>query len=231
MKTKYPGVLSAIAQVLCIKKAMENGIQLELNRFSSNSSCFNYLDLITDTFFAGPFSRVVGGSIGNEGFSIIPFIEAKIVEPSGDFYYFGEDGDCSEELVEKYVENGVAEFYLDGEELDKDLLVEKYRLHESIVKEAEELFSSVLDYIKTKQFSFIESLKYETPLYVALLCKALEELKLGDTEQANQTLKNTNITDKEAIQIVKKYADLFSFKNLAVKGYALKEWKETIELI
>lgn len=230
MKTKYIGILSAIAQVLCIKKAIEKGIHLELERLSSYS-CFYYHELISDKIFAGPFSRVVGGSIGNEGFSIIPFIEAKIVEPSGDFYYFGEDGDCAEELVEKYVENGVTEFYLDGDEIDKDFLVEKYKLHESVVKEAEELFSSVLDYIKTKQFSFIEGLKYETPLYVALLCKALEELKQGDTEQANQTLKNTDITDKEAIEIVKKYADVFSLKNLAVKGYALKEWKETIELI
>lgn len=230
MKTKYVGILSAIAQVLCIKKAMENGIKLELNLLSSHS-CFHYHDLISDTFFAGPFSRVVGGYIGNEGFSITPFIEAKLVEPSGDFYYFGEDNDSQEELVDKYVDNGVTEFYFDGDKIDEDSLVEKYRLHESIVKEAEEIFSNVLDYIKTKQFSFIDGLKYETPLYVALLCKAIEELKQGDTEEANKTLKNTDITDKEAIEIVKKYADLFSLKNLAVKGYALKEWKETIELI
>lgn len=230
MKTKYLGILSAIAQVVCIKKSMEKGIDLELNRLSSHS-CFHYNNLISDTFFAGPFSRVVGGFIGNEGFSIIPFVEAKVVEPSGDFYYFGEDGDSSEELVEKYVENGITEFYLDGEEIDKDFLVEKYRLHESVVKEAEELFNSVLEYIERKQFSFIDGLKYETPLYVALLCKAVEELKQGDIEKASETLKNINITDKEAIEIVKKYADLFSLKNLAVKGYGVKDWKETIEVV
>lgn len=231
MDDKNKVLLSAITKVLFLTKSIDNGFNVGSVVLPSNS-IFLSQELFEESYFAGELLRVFKGFFNIEDFIVRRLIEAEILEPTGDFYYIGDEEEFYGIKVEKYTEYDVTEFYLEGDLItDHDLLLEKYKIHSSIVDEAKQIFESVKDYIEKEKFTFINSGKYEVPLYAGLIFNALELVNQKKSYQSIDSLKDIHRDENAVVELLKKYSDTYSLSNMGVKKEGDGDWRDTIELL
>lgn len=219
-------ILSAIIQLLTFEKIKKSELGLEVG-FKDKKAIFGATDIDDkDGFFAGILSRFVLHSNA----AIDDLVKANIIEPSGTYYFFDENDDQVKVDVE--IENGEKVFLYNGYDIEDEEIFPKYKIHESTVKEAIEIFDVVKGFVEKTRFTFIDqSVRYVLPLYVAMLLKALRAIKNEKNTDVSEVLTEILHEDK-LVNEIKKTEDVSELTYFAIEAKTLDtgDWRDTVNI-